>query len=236
MKRNLGSALNAVRSTQKAQPSATKRVILLDDIQDRAAADTRQLNDEHIASLVESMRAIGLIQPIAIDSESRLLAGGHRRAALHILRETDAKAFEEHFPGGMVPVRVFPFVSTDDPDLALRLEVVENEVRRDYSKTEILAIADRLRDAGYVEVKGRPKKHEKPLKPILASIIGKSKRYVQAILNEGEAENKKGGSRSTFSRWEKRAEQLERWADDPEATEIARTLRNAAKKLRELEQ
>ncbi len=47
-------------------------LMALDEIIDRPL-DTRQLNLAHMESLAESIAVLGLIQPIAIDSQGRLL-------------------------------------------------------------------------------------------------------------------------------------------------------------------
>ncbi|HIK06727.1 MAG TPA: hypothetical protein IGS40_18880 [Trichormus sp. M33_DOE_039] len=57
---------------------------------------------------------------------------------------------------------MLPFDAESDPDLALQVEIAENEKRRDYTPNEVKAIADRLRTAGFIHVKGRPKKGQKP--------------------------------------------------------------------------
>ncbi len=41
----------------------------------------------------------------------------------------------------------------------------------------------RLREAGYVDRAGRPKKGEKAMRPVLAAIIGKSHRFVRGLMN-----------------------------------------------------
>ena len=41
----------------------------------------RNLNLSHVSSLADSMAALGLIQPIVINQDNRLIAGGHRLAA-----------------------------------------------------------------------------------------------------------------------------------------------------------
>jgi len=51
--------------------------------------ETRLLNPAHVANLAESMHVLGNLQPIVIDTEGYLLAGGHRLAALQILSESD---------------------------------------------------------------------------------------------------------------------------------------------------
>ena len=41
----------------------------------------RQLNNSKVAELVGSIKNIGLLQPIVVDSDNNLLAGNHRLAA-----------------------------------------------------------------------------------------------------------------------------------------------------------
>ena len=41
----------------------------------------RQLNNSKVAELVESIKNIGLLQPIVVDSDNNLLAGNHRLEA-----------------------------------------------------------------------------------------------------------------------------------------------------------
>lgn len=218
---------------QKHGISSTRRGIQLDEIKDRPHGDTRDLRQSHINELADSIEAVGLIQPLAVDSANHLLAGGHRRAALEQLQETNIERFQELFPTG-IPVKVFDFDALDDAGRATEIEIIENEKRRDYSKEEALAIADRLRKVGYEDVKGRPKKGQKPLKPALAAIIGKSKRYVQTLLNEGALEAK-GGNLPPLSKWEKRAAQLERWAQEAGDKSLTRRATKMAADFRAME-
>ena len=67
-----------------------------------------------------------------------------------------------------------------EPDLALQIEVAENEQRRDYTPTEVKAIAERLKASGYTEVQGRPKKGQKPLMPALAVVVAQQESEVIA--------------------------------------------------------
>ncbi|MEM7769836.1 MAG: hypothetical protein AAF327_04925 [Cyanobacteria bacterium P01_A01_bin.37] len=112
---------------------------------------------------------------------------GSEKAAIALIREKDPVAYQQHFSDG-VPVRVMEFDAVSDPDKALAIEVAENEQRRDYSLAEVKAIANRLLDAGFVEVKGRPKKDEKTLLPALSAVVGKSIRTLQRYLEEPEEE------------------------------------------------
>jgi len=150
--------------------------------------DTRPFNSAHVEALAESIAALGLIEPLAVDKQGRLLAGGHRLAAISQLKETDLEIFNQHFAAG-VPVRVMEFDAAAEPSRALEVEIAENEQRRDYTPSEVRAIAARLREAGYKDGKGRPKAGEKALAPALQTIIGKSRRTVMSYL-AGEESSK----------------------------------------------
>jgi ParB family transcriptional regulator, chromosome partitioning protein len=159
----------------------------LDQITDRSGGDTRPMNQAHVESLAESIMVVGLIQPIAVDSHGRLLAGGHRRAAIAHLHSTEPDAFAQWFGLG-VPVHRFDFDASQDEGRALAIEASENEKRRDYSAAEVRILADRLIAAGYRRIEGRPKKGEKALAPTLAVIVGKSQRTIERYLTNGDRE------------------------------------------------
>lgn len=163
-------------------------VLPLGKITDRTS-DTRELSSQHVTELAESISVLGLLEPLVVDSRGRLLAGGHRKAAVFVLKEANPDAYAKHFPNDLVPVRVVDFDAEENPDLALQVEVTENEKRRDYTPGEVRALAERLRDSGYVDVKGRPAKGEKALRPALEVIIGKSIRTVRRYLNEATEES-----------------------------------------------
>ena len=176
--------------TVPTEPRLSGTTLLLDNIKDRHSGDTRPLNDDHVQALAESIAAVGLIEPLVVDIQGHLLAGGHRRAAIEYLREHDSKTYQEQFPGNRIPVRQLGFIAEDEPDRALGIEVTENERRRDYTAAEVKQLAERLRAAGYVDRRGRPKEGELRLKPALEVIIGKSARTVQRLLYENGSENK----------------------------------------------
>ena len=177
---------------KKTEAKGTPDTMPLKDIQDRAS-NTRDLDLAHAESLMESIKAVGLIQPITVDRDGVLLAGGHRHLALIMLQNHEPMVFTELFPNGEVPVRVMPFTAANNPDWALDVEVSENEVRRDYSKDEVLAIAKRLRAAGYKDTPGKPKRGEKRLKPAIQTIIGKSMRTVERYLASEKNETPTNG-------------------------------------------
>jgi ParB family transcriptional regulator, chromosome partitioning protein len=161
--------------------------ILLEEITDRPGGDTRPLNQSHVEALAESIAAVGLIQPIAVDIKGNLLAGGHRRAAIYHLSVFDPEAFNNHFGSG-IPIRRYDFDASQDTEMALAIEATENEKRRDYTPEEVKDLAERLKLAGYNYTSGRPKKGQKSLIPSLSVIVGKSdktiRRYLESVPQE----------------------------------------------------
>jgi ParB family chromosome partitioning protein len=152
-------------------------------------SDTRDLREQHVTDLAESIAVLRLLEPLVVDIRGRMLAGGHRKAAIELLKECDPSVYTKLFPNEQVPVRIMGFDAEAEPDLALQVEVAENEKRRDYTVSEARALAERLRVAGYVDVKGRPAKGEKALRPALEVIMGKSLRTVRRYLNEESTES-----------------------------------------------
>lgn len=186
--------------------------VRLQDIKSRPDEDTRFLNPKHVVLLAESIAALGLLEPIVVDQSVRLLAGGHRLAAIQLLVEAPKKRMErlEELCGELkekereilakslagfadfstdedllaVPVRMLEFDATKDLDRALAIEVAENSLRRDYTPKEVFKLYERLIEAGYTTRPGKPKKGEKPVKPALAVIIGKSVKTVERLLKK----------------------------------------------------
>jgi len=146
--------------------------------------DTRSLNPKHVESLADSISVLGLIEPLVLDKRGKLLAGGHRLAAIKLLKQERLENYLQHFPNDFIPSRILDFEAEQSPDLALQIEIAENEQRKDYTSAEVKAIAARLRAAGYVHLKGRPKDGQKALMPALAVVVGKHLRTVQRYLNE----------------------------------------------------
>lgn len=181
---NFGNLKNLAQKLGKNQVvEQTASTLHLDKITLRPE-DTRQLNSAHVESLAESIAVLGLIEPLVTDKKGQLLAGGHRLAAIKHLKATEGEAYQAKFPDELVPIRLLDFDAELEPELAFQIEVAENEQRRDYTAHEVKAIAQRLVDVGYVEVKGRPKEGEKPLMPALAVVVGKHLRTVRRYLND----------------------------------------------------
>jgi ParB family transcriptional regulator, chromosome partitioning protein len=170
---------NPDRITPVSVPPADR--LPFDQIQPRHQ-DTRSLDPLHVEALAASIAVLGLIEPLVVDNRGQLLAGGHRLAAIGHLKATHPEAYQTHFPADCVPVRSLAIDAEQEPDLALQIEIAENEQRRDYTPTEVKAIADRLKASGYTEVKGRPKRNQKPLMPALAVVVGKNLRTIQRYL------------------------------------------------------
>ncbi|NJL56021.1 hypothetical protein HC928_13180 [bacterium] len=106
-----------------------------------------------------------------------------------MLRDEKPEVYQEKCPDNLVKVNRLNFDSKEHPDLALAVEAAENEKRRDYSPSEVRAIAERLRTAGYEDVKGRPRKGQKPLMPALTVVVGKHLRTVQRYFSSESEES-----------------------------------------------
>lgn len=186
--------------------NSTKHQIPVESIQPRLSTATRELSAVHVLELAESIAALGLIEPLAVDMHFRLLAGGHRWVALRLLATDEKtrtelwcsvfgsspapfirkrlKALKQATDG--VAVHVLPVDSASDPAKALALEIAENERRRNYTKEEILGLAEKLRAAGYRDSMGRPKQGERTLVPVLSAVLGKARRTVFKILADAK--------------------------------------------------
>jgi ParB family chromosome partitioning protein len=163
--------------------------VRLENIKPRAHKDTRVPQKEEVEALAETIEAVGLIQPPAVDLHHRLIAGGHRKAALEYLRDNKPEAFKAHFPDGLVPVFVLPIDAQLDPDAARAAEIGENRWRKNYSHEEVLALIAEFTAAGYAVTRGRPKPgdRQKALGPALEAALGLSERQVRRIIKEANA-------------------------------------------------
>lgn len=152
-------------------------VLPLADIKPRAGGlDTREPTEEAVADMAETLDALGLIQPLAVDRLGRLLAGKTRLLAIKALAKKNPERWDR------VPVRRFDLDAEAEPERALAVEIAENERRKDYAAAEIKALAERLKAAGFHHKAGRPGKGKKALLPALGSVVGKSKRQLLRIL------------------------------------------------------
>ena len=156
------------------------RLLSLDMIKERPAEDTRPVNPDHVEALVESIKLIGLIQPIYLDRDFRLIAGAHRLNAYRKLKLEDPQRWSK------IPVVVDPELDAiKQPEQALLKEIAENEKRSNLTPEQVQNAAERLMsaDPSFTRRAGRLKSGEKALTPFLANTFGVSTRYVRALLN-----------------------------------------------------
>ena len=82
----------------------------------------------------------------------------------------------------VIPVQVVDVSGRGGSERALAVEAAENNVRREYTKEEITALAERFKAAGYKTTSGKPKSGEKTMLSALEAAVGRSKRQIQRIL------------------------------------------------------
>lgn len=213
--------------------SENQAFLSLDSILDRHGGDTRPINLKHVEALIESISVLGLITPLTVDIQGRLLAGGHRRAALLSLVENDPKLFRQLFPNG-IPVRVMDIDSREDEVNALQIEVEENTQRKNFTPTEIKEAASRLESAGYERLKGRPRKGQKSLKRELANVFRLSEDRIQKILNDSASKGRRPPTFSTHNA----IVTLERWLDEIQelpSSEREKVIKNMQTLIRSLD-
>jgi hypothetical protein len=110
-------------------------------IVDIVVGDRHRQEFGDIDSLAESIRDLGLLHPIVVTREKRLVAGARRLAAVKKLGRV------------VVPVRVVG--GLDDALLALRAERDENVCRKDFTPSEAVAIGAALEGLERAEAKER---------------------------------------------------------------------------------
>jgi hypothetical protein len=214
---------------------------------------TRRIQPSHALDLAESIAIHGLAQPIAIDRNRVLLAGGHRLFAVLVLRTAPAaraallgtladqlvelKAAElaevherlaglPHLPERAIRVNRMDVDSAAHPELALEIEIVENEKRRDYVRAEVRALAATLQAAGYSFRRGRRAGAGKAVsgQRMIELITGKSAMTIWRLLHpERRPPAPAPGQR--------RLAQLEAWIDGADREALLEAQRLIAKRL-----
>ncbi len=193
--------------------------IPLSQITDRMGGGTRPLNMQHIIDLADSIAVLGLITPLTVDRYYRLLAGGHRRAALQYLAETQPEQFTALFADG-IPIRVMDVDAETDTVDALQIEIEENTQRRNYTAAEIREAAQKLEAAGYERLRGRPREDQRSLKRELMQVFRLSEVQIRRYLNNYDD---KGSRMTTLSdqltSYLKQTEQMSRQIGIPASSE-----------------
>ena len=225
------SSIGRAKPIRRRLPKPTVRALAetrdLSTIKPRLGDPTRGINLDHVADLAESIHVLGLIQPIAIDADGHVIAGGHRHVAMQVLASEDRavtamglidqkevdkitrKPLERlsNLPSGtgefdihQVPVRVYPIRTADAKTKALAMEIAENEKRKDYTPAEALAFHRRLVKAGYHDDVGAPKAGKVSATKAVSTVVGKNER--------------------TIRRWQKKARDKEAMAEKMSEDEI----------------
>lgn len=160
--------------------------ILLDDLQ-RWEHPLRPEDVTHVSRLEEHLISYGLLHPLVVDARHRVIAGNHRWKALTHLRESKPDIFQAQFPDGRIPAMVLPFDADEDIELTFGLMASENLCRKDPSPEEIVVAREYLRAQGYHVDAGRPPEGQKPIRTILAQILGCTERQVKRGLQVARA-------------------------------------------------
>ncbi len=196
------------KRTELAKQDRQQRAyVSLSSIKEREH-DTRPCNPTHIENLRESIAVLGLIEPLVVDENHRLLAGAHRLKAIQSLKETQLKEYNLQFKNDLIPVRIMDFKADENPKRALEIEVAENEKRRDYTPKEVRELAERLKKSGYKSTRGKPKAGEKSLAPALQVIVGKSRASIVRYLSNQD--KNLNASNDSFRKPEKILKKLQR--------------------------
>lgn len=132
----------------------------LERIGKRYSGNARQLNQEHVIELKNSIKTLGFTSAITVDNKYRLICGAHRVAALRELFHEKWNGQDEGggcFDFKKLPCVIAPFDSEDDPSRALLMELGENVTRKDFSQEEMDRSIAKLLDSGYEFGGGRNK-------------------------------------------------------------------------------
>lgn len=217
-----GHAQHAIDHKLAGDAARARSVALLDvDAIEPRADDTREARADHVLALAESIAAVGLLQPPAVDRNRRLVAGLHRWTACRLLLaepkdrplllahlEGAAKVEDvaarlaalpapadlpEPLKGRMLPCRVLEELdATKDTDAALAAEAAENTARKQYTPGEVAALVERLKAAGYREKGGRPRRGERALRPAIELVLGVSSSTARRMLGTKDQKAKHG--------------------------------------------
>ena len=156
----------------------------LEQIKPRPTEDIRPINQKHVESLMESIRILGLLQPIYVDKNYCLIAGAHRFHAYQQLHQLEGEAWNK------IPVVVdVELDASQDTQQALMKEIAENEKRRNLTSVQVQSAAERLMtyDHSFTRKAGRLRKGEKAVMPYLASSFGVSLRHIRTLMNQDHA-------------------------------------------------
>lgn len=226
--------------------------VLFSKIGQRPGGDLRMVSLPFVLdTLAPSIAGVGQIHPIVVDQDYKLVAGAHRLAACTLLAmEPQARKdwvlrqvvdgllvcdpnkaehygniaqLLEHKPSMPVLVRVVQINS--DNDLQQAIEIAENEVRRDFTREELVRIKELLEARGYSfgGQGGRPTKEQSSVPKeqrlgvhLIAQSFHKSDRQVRRLLAPPKP------PKQPVASTEKLAQALKAFLLTPEATDSMR--------------
>lgn len=176
-------------------------VLRVDEI---VVADRVRQDLGDIADLATSIAEVGLLHPVVVDTEHRLIAGARRLAAVRSL--------------GLVEVDVTIATSIADEDAALQAEQQENTCRKDFTPGEAHAMWERRKVVVAAEAKQRQRegaavRDAKRGTPDLPSIGGKVPRTKDKSSETGIIAAKGTGYGATTLH---RVDVVKRAQDDPD--------------------
>ena len=158
-------------------------------VKDRIRKDTGGMME-----LINDIKANGLINPVTINTDHVLLAGYRRLTACKALGMED------------IPVHM---VSTESEEQDLKVEISENEIRKEFTMTERLDYARRLQRIESIKAEERMKAGKQD--PVQNSAQGKTRDKVAEQVNMSHdtlrkaqviAENKEKFNPEEFKNWD----------------------------------
>ncbi len=158
-------------------------------VKDRIRKDTGGMME-----LINDIKANGLINPVTINTDHVLLAGYRRLTACKALGMED------------IPVHM---VSTESEEQDLKVEISENEIRKEFTMTERLDYARRLQRIESIKAEERMKAGKQD--PVQNSAHGKTRDKVAEQVNMSHdtlrkaqviAENKEKFNPEEFKNWD----------------------------------
>ena len=102
-------------------------LLTADDIRQRPGGDLRPAVAEHVLAMAETICAIGLLHPVVVDRERRLLAGLHRVAAFRLLGlpSTEARIAHVLDLAGLEPDQAPDALPPRGQDLVARVQALD---------------------------------------------------------------------------------------------------------------
>lgn len=167
--------------------------VMLDRIASKWEYQVRKLDPKHVADLLASIRAQGLLEPLVVDQDDVLIAGNHRYAAVVQLKEGFPDEFRRWFPRSQVPVNRLPYKASEHLEEAIAASVAENQKRQDLDPRSVKEYRDKLAKKFKLHV-GRPKDGQTAMMAMLAQAFQRSPRYLRRVIQreEGRSPDKPG--------------------------------------------